>query len=94
MAQHSLGRVHPTLDEEQALWSGGYGRVAGVDEAGRGAWAGPVVAAAVVLPSDAGVARRLAGVADSKQLIVVGRRPEAWRSIQNPWNRTCRSSIL
>lgn len=68
MAQHSSGRVHPTLDEEQALWSVGYGRVAGVDEAGRGAWAGPVVAAAVVLPPDAGIAGRLVGVADSKQL--------------------------
>ena len=68
VAQHSSGRVHPTLDEEQALWSAGYGRVAGVDEAGRGAWAGPVVAAAVVLPPGAGIAGRLVGVADSKQL--------------------------
>jgi ribonuclease HII len=39
-----------------------------VDEAGRGAWAGPVVAAAVVLPPDPAIAGRLAGVADSKQL--------------------------
>ncbi|MDQ3459285.1 MAG: ribonuclease HII [Deinococcota bacterium] len=35
---------------EQALWTRGYSPVAGVDEAGRGALAGPVVAAAVVLP--------------------------------------------
>jgi len=35
---------------ERLLWSRGYGVVAGVDEAGRGALAGPVVAAAVVLP--------------------------------------------
>ena len=35
---------------EQPLWSRGYARVAGVDEAGRGALAGPVVAAAVLLP--------------------------------------------
>ena len=40
----------PTLSEEQQLWEGGYCRVAGVDEAGRGPLAGPVVAAAVVLP--------------------------------------------
>jgi ribonuclease HII len=39
-----------------------------LDEAGRGAWAGPVVAAAVVLPPDPGLALRLAGVTDSKQL--------------------------
>jgi len=56
------------LDEELALVSQGYRLVAGVDEAGRGAWAGPVYAAAVILPlgrrdlSDA-----LKGVADSKQ---------------------------
>jgi ribonuclease HII len=40
----------PTLDFEQALWSRRISRVAGVDEAGRGAWAGPVVAGAVILP--------------------------------------------
>jgi len=58
----------PTWQEEAALFQAGYARVAGVDEAGRGAWAGPVVAAAVMLP--AAVASRLlqAGVRDSKQL--------------------------
>lgn len=35
---------------EQSLWACGYARVAGIDEAGRGALAGPVVAAAVLLP--------------------------------------------
>jgi ribonuclease HII len=35
---------------EAKLWQKGYGCIAGVDEAGRGALAGPVVAAAVVLP--------------------------------------------
>jgi len=35
---------------ERPLWSRGYARVAGIDEAGRGALAGPVVAAAVLLP--------------------------------------------
>lgn len=35
---------------EQGLWSRGYARVVGIDEAGRGALAGPVVAAAVLLP--------------------------------------------
>lgn len=40
----------PTVDEELILRGQGFGRIAGIDEAGRGCWAGPVVAAAVVLP--------------------------------------------
>jgi ribonuclease HII len=39
-----------TLEREQAFWDAGITTVAGVDEAGRGCLAGPVVAAAVVLP--------------------------------------------
>jgi len=38
------------IDIERRLWSDGYERVAGLDEAGRGCLAGPVVAAAVILP--------------------------------------------
>ena len=37
---------------EQRLAQQGFTRIAGVDEAGRGAWAGPMIAAAVVLPAD------------------------------------------
>ena len=40
----------PSLDEERLLQAQGYRHIAGVDEAGRGALAGPVVAAAVILP--------------------------------------------
>ena len=40
----------PNHDEESALYKEGYRRIAGFDEAGRGALAGPVVAAAVILP--------------------------------------------
>jgi ribonuclease HII len=58
----------PTLRHEHALRRAGFARVAGIDEAGRGAWAGPVVAAAVILPLDARTARLLCGVNDSKQL--------------------------
>ncbi|MER2598574.1 MAG: ribonuclease HII [Caldilineales bacterium] len=58
----------PDLTREQALWQAGYGAVAGLDEAGRGAWAGPVVAAAVILPAQVAIADQLAGVADSKLL--------------------------
>ncbi len=49
---------------EREAYTAGYVRVAGVDEAGRGPLAGPVVAAAVVLPP----LSRLPGVTDSKQL--------------------------
>lgn len=40
----------PSLKFEHALWLRRLTRVAGIDEAGRGAWAGPVAAAAVILP--------------------------------------------
>ena len=63
----------PTLDHEVAFWRCGFSRVAGVDEVGRGALAGPLVAAAVVLPSgdemdSATLAMMLSDVRDSKQL--------------------------
>lgn len=59
----------PTLAYEQALLDAGIQFVAGIDEAGRGALAGPVVAAAVVLPlAQANLLDSLAGVRDSKQL--------------------------
>jgi ribonuclease HII len=59
----------PTVEEELKLLRAGYHTIAGVDEVGRGCWAGPVVAAAVVLPQ--AVLERpelLAGVDDSKTL--------------------------
>jgi ribonuclease HII len=59
----------PSLEEERALQSQGYHAVAGLDEAGRGAWAGPLVAGAVILPLDStSLARDLAGIRDSKRL--------------------------
>lgn len=65
---------------EQRLWAQGYRRVAGLDEAGRGAWAGPVVAAAVVLPvNDSKSFERLAGIRDSKQLSAAQR--EVWLAV-------------
>lgn len=47
----------------------GHTRIIGIDEAGRGAWAGPVYAGAVALPHDAGdLIEMLAGVRDSKEM--------------------------
>lgn len=61
----------PDLSLETKFYAQGHTLIAGIDEAGRGAWAGPVVAAAVILPLDQ--PERLqslmaAGVNDSKQL--------------------------
>ncbi len=59
----------PDLREEIALYTKGYHHIAGLDEAGRGSWAGPVVAGAVILPVDQpNLAQHLEGVRDSKQL--------------------------
>ena len=57
------------LSFELELWTAGWRAVAGVDEVGRGALAGPVVAAAVILPPDTAALGRLLGrVDDSKRL--------------------------
>lgn len=58
----------PTFDYEQQLWQQGFARVAGIDEAGRGALAGPVVAAAVMAPVYAEYSGVWARVRDSKLL--------------------------
>ncbi|MBD1821149.1 ribonuclease HII [Cyanobacteria bacterium FACHB-DQ100] len=56
---------NPTLETEQSLWKQGLLRVAGVDEAGLGCLAGPIVAAAVLVPPQC---KMLEGVRDSKLL--------------------------
>jgi ribonuclease HII len=64
----------PTTEHERALLARGLARLAGIDEAGRGCWAGPVVAAAVVFRpetlSNPGV---LAAIDDSKQMSAAAR---------------------
>ncbi len=64
----NLKSISPTLEVEAQFWAAGLRHVAGLDEAGRGAWAGPVYAGAVILPSTGGAPAALAGVRDSKQL--------------------------
>ena len=60
--------IKPNLFFEKQLWGEGFRVIAGLDEAGRGAWAGPVYAAAIALPNDDLVFRVLDGVRDSKQM--------------------------
>jgi ribonuclease HII len=59
-----LGRLRDLTRVEKELGRRGFTRIAGVDEAGRGSLAGPVVAAAVVLPAGC----LLPGIDDSKKL--------------------------
>ena len=77
----------PTLEHEWRLWGEGFRIVAGLDEAGRGAWAGPVYAAAVALPQDERVCQLLYGVRDSKRMTALQR--ERWqgciRSVAMAW---------
>lgn len=58
----------PTLRYERKLWAQGFIYVAGADEVGRGALAGPVYAAAVILPDAKKIGKELKGVRDSKQM--------------------------
>ncbi len=64
------------LRHERAAWSNGYLTLAGIDEAGRGPLAGPVIAAAVSIPRvrlERDVDGLLAGLTDSKQLTAARR---------------------
>lgn len=62
-------RSGPTLRIERELWAAGHHVVVGVDEVGKGAWAGPLTVGAAVLPSE----RRVYKVRDSKQLTEAAR---------------------
>lgn len=69
---HSFRRSHLSLaylllhvlEYERQLWTDGYKRIAGLDEAGRGCLAGPVVAAAVILPPQV----EITAIQDSKSI--------------------------
>lgn len=60
-------RVLPTFEHEERLWAEGHLRIAGLDEAGRGPLAGPVVAAAVIVLQGQALDPSIC-IADSKQL--------------------------
>lgn len=75
----------PTFDEEAKLIGAGISPVAGVDEAGRGPLAGPVVVAAVILPH--GI--HPGGFDDSKKLSTAARQQSYQRLVNHPgvvWN--------
>jgi len=59
----------PTRRIEQELWGQGHQFVVGIDEVGRGAWAGPLMVGAAILPRDS----RVLGVRDSKLLTEANR---------------------
>src|SRR5512140_3119799 len=59
-----MATVAPTRSLEKELWAAGYERVVGIDEVGRGAWAGPLMVGAAILPRE----KRVNGVRDSKLL--------------------------
>ena len=69
MSQH----LTPSFTCEVRLWRQGFLRIAGVDEAGRGALAGPVVAAALIAPPHSELSGVWSAVRDSKQLSPVRR---------------------
>ncbi len=69
----TTAQFHPTFVHEQSYWNQGYRHIAGVDEAGRGALAGPVVAAAVIVAEDDQRHRIWSEVNDSKLLSPVRR---------------------
>jgi len=58
----------PGLHFETELWASGVKFIGGVDEAGRGALAGPVMAGVVILPNIPRLGLALSGVRDSKQM--------------------------
>lgn len=59
-----MARQPPNRKLEQELWAEGLDVVVGIDEVGRGAWAGPLMVGAAVLPR----VKRVNGVRDSKML--------------------------
>jgi ribonuclease HII len=78
-------RPNPDLRFERRFWSGGCTYVAGLDEAGRGALAGPIAVGAVLLPPASAQAHHrtsltlLRGVRDSKQMTPAEREAAAAR---------------
>jgi ribonuclease HII len=69
----------PDLSHEIALWQDGYQYIGGIDEAGRGCWAGPVFAAVVIFPPGERTNSLLGNVRDSKQM--TSRQRQKWADV-------------
>ena len=85
----SLIPPYPTLAFEKQIAENSCALIAGLDEAGRGALAGPLCAAAVILPvARQGLAEALLGVRDSKQMSAIERElgVEQIRKIALAWS--------
>ena len=74
--------IIPTQREENRLRKKGYKYIAGLDEVGKGAWAGPLVAAAVILPED----YQIKGLKDSKALTPIARKQLYLEIVKNAAN--------
>jgi ribonuclease HII len=74
-------RERANLTFELALWAEGYRAVAGLDEVGRGALAGPVVAAAVILPPDPHALAALLGRCDDSKALTAKQREALYDEI-------------
>jgi ribonuclease HII len=77
-----MSHDYPTLTYEAELWAGGFRAVAGLDEVGRGAWAGPVMAAAVILPPRPQALVGLLGAVDDSKRLSPARREALVESIR------------
>src|SRR3990172_797003 len=60
----------PNKQFERDLGKQGYARICGIDEVGRGCWAGPIVGAGVIFNQNT----RIDGVSDSKKLTAIQRK--------------------
>lgn len=78
MENPEIERINRLLRFERKLWREGFLYIAGIDEAGRGPLAGPVVAGAVIFPQSI----RIQGIDDSKRL-TPGKREELYSIIMN-----------
>jgi ribonuclease HII len=81
-------RINPDISFESQFWNAGLRHIAGLDEAGRGALAGPVAVGAVILPRNRRLlSRALIGLRDSKQLTPLEREALSPRikSVARAW---------
>ena len=73
---------YPNWRQEKKLFKRGFHLIAGVDEVGRGAWAGPLVAAAVILDPQV----KIKGIKDSKLLLAPSRKNLCQQIIDSAWS--------